>query len=91
MFRPYPDYRRTDLNWFEYLPESWAIMRTKQMFRLVIEKAPANNKMELLHVSIECRDELALLRVCQCQRGERSQIPLEGLRFNFLGEHSVGF
>ncbi|KWW36356.1 hypothetical protein AU374_02410 [Cupriavidus metallidurans] len=45
----------------------------------------------VVHVSIECRDELALLRVCQCQRGERSQIPLEGLRFDFLGERGVGF
>lgn len=62
MFRPYPDYRRTDLKWFEYLPESWAIMRTKQMFRLVIEKAPANNKMELLsvytHIGVRPRKSL---------------------------------
>jgi len=50
MFGPYPDYWRTGLQWFEYLPESWAILRTKQMFRLVIEKAPANNQMELLSV-----------------------------------------
>ena len=62
MFRPYPDYRRTDLKWFEYLPESWAIMRTKQMFRLVIEKATANNKMELLsvytHIGVRPRKSL---------------------------------
>ncbi len=62
MFRPYPDYSRTDLTWFEYLPESWAIMRTKQMFRLVIEKAPANNKMELLsvytHIGVRPRKSL---------------------------------
>lgn len=62
MFRPYPDYRRTDLKWFEYLPESWAILRTKQMFRLVIEKAPANNQMELLsvytHIGVRPRKSL---------------------------------
>ena len=62
MFRPYPDYRRTDLKWFEYLPESWVIMRTKQMFRLVIEKAPANNQMELLsvytHIGVRPRKSL---------------------------------
>lgn len=62
MFRPYPVYRRTDLKWFEYLPESWAIKRTKQMFRLVIEKAPANNKMELLsvytHIGVRPRKSL---------------------------------
>ena len=62
MFRPYPDYRRTDLKWFEYLPESWAVIRTKQMFRLVIEKAPANNKMELLsvytHIGVRPRKSL---------------------------------
>ena len=50
MFGPYPDYRQTELSWFEYLPESWVILRTKQMFRLVIEKAPINNQMELLSV-----------------------------------------
>ncbi len=50
MFSLYPDYRRTDLSWLEYLPESWVILRTKQMFRLVIEKAPINNQMELLSV-----------------------------------------
>ncbi len=50
MFGPYPDYRRTDLKWFEHLPDSWAILRTKQMFRLVIEKAPVNNQMELLSI-----------------------------------------
>lgn len=62
MFGPYPDYRRTDLKWFEYLPESWAILRTKQMFRLIIEKAPANNQMELLsvytHIGVRPRKSL---------------------------------
>ncbi|WP_370550522.1 restriction endonuclease subunit S [Edwardsiella tarda] len=62
MFGPYPDYWRTDLQWFEYLPESWAILRTKQMFRLVIEKAPANNQMELLsvytHIGVRPRKSL---------------------------------
>lgn len=62
MFGPYPDYRPTDLNWFEYLPESWVILRTKQMFRLVIEKAPVNNQMELLsvytHIGVRPRKSL---------------------------------
>nr|WP_256626236.1 restriction endonuclease subunit S [Xylella fastidiosa] len=50
------------MKWFEYLPESWAILRTKQMFRLVIEKAPANNQMELLsvytHIGVRPRKSL---------------------------------
>lgn len=62
MFEPYPDYRRTQLKWFEYIPESWAVLRTKQMFCLVIEKAPANNKMELLsvytHIGVRPRKSL---------------------------------
>ena len=62
MFGPYADYRRTDLKWFEHLPDSWAILRTKQMFRLVIEKAPANNQMELLsvytHIGVRPRKSL---------------------------------
>ena len=62
MFGPYPDYRRTDLKWFEHLPDSWAILRTKQMFRLVIEKAPVNNQMELLsvytHIGVRPRKSL---------------------------------
>jgi type I restriction enzyme S subunit len=62
MFGPYPDYRQTDLKWFEHLPDSWAILRTKQMFRLVIEKAPVNNQMELLsvytHIGVRPRKSL---------------------------------
>lgn len=62
MFGPYPDYRQTELRWFEYLPESWTILRTKQMFRLVTEKAPANNQMDLLsvytHIGVRPRKSL---------------------------------
>lgn len=62
MFSPYPDYRRTDLQWYDRIPESWAILRTKQMFRLMIEKAPANNQMELLsvytHIGVRPRKSL---------------------------------
>ena len=62
MFGRYPDYKQTDLQWFEQLPESWHILRTKQMFRLVIEKAPVNNKMELLsvytHIGVRPRKSL---------------------------------
>jgi len=62
MFSPYPDYRRTDLKWYDRIPESWAILRTKQMFRLIIEKAPANNQMELLsvytHIGVRPRKSL---------------------------------
>lgn len=62
MFGPYPDYKRTDLKWFEYLPESWGILRAKQMFRLVVEKAPKNNQMELLsvytHIGVRPRKSL---------------------------------
>ncbi len=45
----------------------------------------------VVNIAIECRDELALLCVCQCQRGERIQLPLECIRFDFLGECGVGF
>ncbi|PKH79081.1 restriction endonuclease subunit S [Pseudomonas sp. Choline-02u-1] len=62
MFSPYPNYQRTGLKWFEHLPESWAVLRTKQMFRLIIEKAPANNRMELLsvytHIGVRPRKSL---------------------------------
>ena len=62
MFSPYPEYRQTDLNWFEYLPNSWAVLRTKQLFRLIIEKAPANNQKELLsvytHIGVRPRKSL---------------------------------
>lgn len=62
MLLPYSHYRRTDLEWLEHLPESWAILRTKQMFRLVIEKAPKNNQMELLsvytHIGVRPRKSL---------------------------------
>lgn len=62
MFGPYPAHRRTDLKWLEYLPESWTILRTKQLFRLVIEKAPENNQMELLsvytHIGVRPRKSL---------------------------------
>ncbi|OAM32406.1 restriction endonuclease subunit S [Eikenella corrodens] len=62
MFCPYPDYRRTDLKWFEHLPDSWGILRTKQMFRLAIEKAQVNNQMELLsvytHIGVRPRKSL---------------------------------
>lgn len=62
MFGSYPDYKQTDLHWFEQLPDSWHILRTKQMFRLVIEKAPANNQMELLsvytHIGVRPRKSL---------------------------------
>jgi len=62
MFSPYPDYRQTDLNWFEYLPNSWTVLRTKQLFRLIIEKAPANNQKELLsvytHIGVRPRKSL---------------------------------
>ncbi len=62
MFGSYPDYKQTDLHWFEQLPDSWHILRTKQMFRLVIEKAPSNNQMELLsvytHIGVRPRKSL---------------------------------
>jgi type I restriction enzyme S subunit len=62
MFGRYPDYKQTDLKWFEHLPDSWGILRTKQMFHLVIEKAPANNQMELLsvytHIGVRPRKSL---------------------------------
>lgn len=62
MFGSYPDYKQTDLHWFEQLPDSWHFLRTKQLFRLVIEKAPANNQMELLsvytHIGVRPRKSL---------------------------------
>ena len=46
----YSEYKDTELNWLESLPDSWNILRTKQVFRLRIEKASDNNKMELLSI-----------------------------------------
>ena len=59
---PYPEYKDTELNWLESLPDSWNILRTKQVFRLRIEKASDNNKMELLsiytHIGVKPRKGL---------------------------------
>lgn len=62
MLRPFPSYQRTELKWLEYLPDSWDVLRAKQMFRLRIEKAPDNNHMELLsiytHIGVKPRKDL---------------------------------
>ncbi|PLY13890.1 MAG: restriction endonuclease subunit S [Sedimenticola sp.] len=62
MLRPFPNYRQTELNWLKRLPDSWGILRTKQVFRLRIQKAPKNNQMELLsiytHIGVKPRKEL---------------------------------
>ena len=62
MFRPFPKYRSTGLKWLNFLPDSWGMLRTKQMFRLRIEKAPNNNDMELLsvytHIGVRPRKNL---------------------------------
>ncbi|AIC10916.1 hypothetical protein D934_00595 [Xylella fastidiosa subsp. sandyi Ann-1] len=54
---------------------------THQGFKAQDQRHPRLGQI-LVNVSIKCRDALALLRVYQGQRGERSQIPLEGLRLN---------
>jgi len=62
MLGPFSNYRQTELNWLKCLPDSWGILRTKQVFRLRIEKAPENNQMELLsiytHIGVKPRKEL---------------------------------
>ncbi len=62
MLGPFSNYRQTKLNWLKRLPDSWDILRTKQVFRLRIEKAPENNQMELLsiytHIGVKPRKEL---------------------------------
>jgi len=62
MLRPFTNYQRIELKWLEYLPDSWNILRTKQVFRLRIEKAPNNNQMELLsiytHIGVKPRKDL---------------------------------
>ena len=62
MLGPFSNYRQTELNWLKRLPDSWDILRTKQVFRLRIEKAPENNQMELLsiytHIGVKPRKEL---------------------------------
>ena len=62
MLRPFTNYQRTELKWLEYLPDSWNVLRTKQVFRLRIEKAPDNNHMELLsiytHIGVKPRKNL---------------------------------
>ena len=62
MLQPFPRYRGTGLLWLEFLPDSWVTLRTKQLFRLRIKKAPDNNQMELLsiytHIGVKPRKAL---------------------------------
>lgn len=46
----YETYQVTGEDWISQLPEHWQFLRTKNIFRLVAEPAPANNDEELLSV-----------------------------------------
>jgi type I restriction enzyme, S subunit len=48
--QPYPEYKDSGVPWLGKIPVRWELMRTKQVFRLRIEKAPSNNQMELLSI-----------------------------------------
>jgi len=60
--KPYPEYKDSGVPWLKLLPDSWDVLRTKQVFRLRIEKAPQNNQMELLsiytHIGVKPRRDL---------------------------------
>jgi type I restriction enzyme S subunit len=60
--KPYPEYKDSGLLWLGKIPVHWSIIRTKHLFRLCTEKAPANNGLELLsiytHIGVKPRKEL---------------------------------
>lgn len=60
--KPYKDYKNTGLQWLEEIPEHWDMIKTKRLFRLCTEKAPANHGLELLsiytHIGVKPRKEL---------------------------------
>jgi type I restriction enzyme S subunit len=60
--RPYPEYKDSGLPWLGEIPAHWRIGRTKQNFRLSIEKSNPNHGMELLsiytHIGVRPRNDL---------------------------------
>ena len=60
--RPYPEYKDSGLPWLGQIPARWRIGRTKQLFRLSIEKSKPNHGTELLsiytHIGVRPRKEL---------------------------------
>lgn len=60
--KPYPEYKETGLSWLPKIPTHWKVVRTKSLFRLVVEAAPINNDYELLsvysHIGVRPRRDL---------------------------------
>lgn len=60
--KPYPEYKASGLSWLDQLPVSWSATRTKNRFRLRIEKSGRNHGMELLsvytHIGVRPRKDL---------------------------------
>lgn len=60
--KPYPEYKETGLSWLPKIPKHWEVVRTKSLFRLVVEAAPINNDYELLsvysHIGVRPRRDL---------------------------------
>lgn len=49
-FPRYESYKDSGVEWLGEIPSNWELLRTKNIFRLVIEPAPKNNNEELLSV-----------------------------------------
>lgn len=61
-FPKYPRYKDSGVGWLDEVPEHWECLRTKRLFRLVVEPAPDNNDYELLSlytdIGVKPRKEL---------------------------------
>jgi len=49
-FPKYESYQDTGEDWLGKIPQHWQFLRTKNIFRLIVEPAPKNNDIELLSV-----------------------------------------
>jgi type I restriction enzyme S subunit len=60
--KPYTDYTDVSARWLVRVPAHWQIIRTKHMFRLCTEKAPAKHGLDLLsiytHIGVRPRKDL---------------------------------
>jgi len=49
-YKPYNKYYLGNDSWFGEIPSHWEIRKTKHLFNLICEQAPANNSLELLSI-----------------------------------------
>lgn len=48
--KPYPKYKPSGVEWLGEVPEHWEMKKTKSIFRLITDSAPADNNYELLSI-----------------------------------------